>query len=136
MSGARLELGKQRRGAMQRAYVSLRATSSGMHEGLVCRQDVHAICGRVPRTKKTKASGRHHPCAFFLLPCFATGVKVWRGFHGQEMTHNHACSCYRPSAVTTFFQRYGLHHWWLDADEPGGGTNNGSYVACVLLATP
>ena len=27
-----------------------------------------------------------------------------------------------------FLEQYGLHHWWLDCDEPCGGTNNGSYA--------
>jgi len=26
-----------------------------------------------------------------------------------------------------YVDQYGLHHWWLDCDEPCGGTNNGSY---------
>jgi len=25
-------------------------------------------------------------------------------------------------------EQYGIHHWWLDCDEPCGGTNNGSYA--------
>eukprot|EP00037_Helgoeca_nana_P024508 m.260952 g.260952 ORF g.260952 m.260952 type:complete len:715 (-) comp26656_c0_seq3:208-2352(-) len=27
-----------------------------------------------------------------------------------------------------YIQKYGLHHWWLDCDEPCGGTNNGTYA--------
>ena len=27
-----------------------------------------------------------------------------------------------------YVRQYGLHHWWLDCDEPCGGTNNGSYA--------
>ena len=27
-----------------------------------------------------------------------------------------------------YVDQYGLHHWWLDCDEPCGGTNNGSYA--------
>ena len=27
-----------------------------------------------------------------------------------------------------YVEQYGLHHWWLDCDEPCGGTNNGSYA--------
>eukprot|EP00040_Diaphanoeca_grandis_P034239 m.211742 g.211742 ORF g.211742 m.211742 type:complete len:742 (+) comp33109_c0_seq2:2296-4521(+) len=27
-----------------------------------------------------------------------------------------------------YVQQYGLHHWWLDCDEPCGGTNNGSFA--------
>ena len=26
-----------------------------------------------------------------------------------------------------YVEQYGLHHWWLDCDEPCGGTNNGSF---------
>lgn len=27
-----------------------------------------------------------------------------------------------------YIKQYGLHHWWLDCDEPCGGTNNGSFA--------
>jgi alpha-D-xyloside xylohydrolase len=27
-----------------------------------------------------------------------------------------------------YVDQYGLHHWWLDCDEPCGGTNNGSFA--------
>ena len=27
-----------------------------------------------------------------------------------------------------YVSQYGLHHWWLDCDEPCGGTNNGSFA--------
>jgi alpha-D-xyloside xylohydrolase len=26
-----------------------------------------------------------------------------------------------------YIEQYGLHHWWLDCDEPCGGTNNGTF---------
>ena len=27
-----------------------------------------------------------------------------------------------------YVEQYGLHHWWLDCDEPCGGTNDGTYA--------
>eukprot|EP00911_Craspedida_sp_UC1_P000737 UC1_evm1s564 len=27
-----------------------------------------------------------------------------------------------------YIEQYGLHHWWLDCNEPCGGTNNGSFA--------
>ena len=33
-----------------------------------------------------------------------------------------------------YVDQYGLHHWWLDCDEPCGGTNNGSFATeCMAL---
>jgi hypothetical protein len=28
----------------------------------------------------------------------------------------------------SYVEQYGLHHWWLDCNEPCGGTNNGSFA--------
>ena len=34
-----------------------------------------------------------------------------------------------------YVEQYGLHHWWLDCNEPCGGTNNGTYATEWLSST-
>jgi alpha-D-xyloside xylohydrolase len=42
---------------------------------------------------------------------------------------NPAARAYAWNAMQEgFVDQYGLHHWWLDCDEPCGGTNNGTYA--------
>jgi hypothetical protein len=42
---------------------------------------------------------------------------------------NPAARAYAWNAMQKgFVDQYGLHHWWLDCDEPCGGTNNGTYA--------
>ena len=42
---------------------------------------------------------------------------------------NPAARAYAWNAMQKgFVDQYGLHYWWLDCDEPCGGTNNGSYA--------
>ena len=57
----------------------------------------------------------------------STGVRHGGAMWTCDSARHDGCAhgCGRQKG---YVDQYGLHHWWLDCDEPCGGTNNGSYA--------
>lgn len=65
-----------------------------------------------------------------LLATDSTGAPAL-GYAGGYVydLFNPAARAYAWDAMQTgYVDQYGLHHWWLDCDEPCGGTNNGTFA--------
>jgi alpha-glucosidase (family GH31 glycosyl hydrolase) len=57
----------------------------------------------------------------------STPAKSYAGGYAYDLFNPAARDFAWAKMNEGYVRQYGLHHWWLDCDEPCGGTNNGSY---------
>jgi alpha-D-xyloside xylohydrolase len=55
-------------------------------------------------------------------------AKSYAGGYAYDLYNPDARAYAWDAMQKGYVNQYGLHHWWLDCDEPCGGTNDGSYA--------